>query len=255
MRQISSPLPPKKCQRAEVPCAAIRSSSGCAENGAATRSSRQATGPRVSRVSGCTSMAEPPSQSANTRSPSLTTAVLAVLKSSLLRTGTALGMYVPAAPTRNLPARCSCTNLLVATMRAVCVTLPPPIRQARIRPSPSNQCSYRTPARSNNPGPLRYSVPVKLRGQRPSTVATVGPTASRPKLCHPGKPGLAAVRAHPTRHSARQRARQGGLREKRPAFHGAHRSRTVMAAGASVMSNFASLKCARRITVGLLLKP
>ena len=50
-----------------------------------TRSLRQVIGPCVASVSGSTSIADPPSHSANMRPPSLTTAVFAVFMSSLLR--------------------------------------------------------------------------------------------------------------------------------------------------------------------------
>ena len=117
-----------------------RSISGCAENGAATRSSRQVTGPSVRRLSGSNSVAEPPSHSANRRPSKRITAVLAVLASSLLRTGSWFGTVVPAVGSRKRASRCSRVNLDVATMRARCSTAPRWMRQACTMPSPSNQC-------------------------------------------------------------------------------------------------------------------
>jgi hypothetical protein len=140
MRQMKSPLVPKNVSSPKFHALPSRSNSGCAENGAATRSGRQVTGPRVSTLAGSISMALPASQSASTRPPMRTTAVFAVLKSSLLREGMGLSMCVPAARTSKRPARCSCVNLDVATMRATCDTPPSSTCQARTRPSPSNQC-------------------------------------------------------------------------------------------------------------------
>ena len=55
MRQINTPVAPKKSSEPKFQALPSRSCSGCAENGAATRSLRQVVGPRAASVSGSTS--------------------------------------------------------------------------------------------------------------------------------------------------------------------------------------------------------
>jgi hypothetical protein len=71
----------------------------------------------------------------------------------------------------------------------------------------------------------------------------------------PGEPGMCRhLGPQPPGRATGDCAGQQGLQEG-PPLQRVHRSCTVTAVGVSLTSNFASLKCARRITGGLLLNP
>ena len=131
------------------------------------RSSRRVTGPVVARLAGSISKGDPASHRAQSLSPRRMTLILAALTSSGDPICAPGPCCVPKPPLITPPAPMSARRLGVSTYRADSVTPSGPIRNLRIRPSPSNQWVALPLARRNLAPPLRNSVPARSAGAWP----------------------------------------------------------------------------------------